>query len=142
MRCTRLRFGRDGRLLAVATDDHRVAVLPVHELFAESSDATQPPPQERLALRWLEGHQGPVLIVGWSRDGKYLASGSDRGVVIFWDGQTFQRVVTFRGDTGQVRCLSFSIGDRYLASAAYAAPAIVWDLSQIRATLREMQLDW
>jgi hypothetical protein len=59
-----------------------------------------------------------------------------------WNSTTFDRVVTLRGGTGQVRGLSFSADGQLLAGAAYTAPTIVWDLTAVRCTLGEMGLDW
>jgi WD40 repeat protein len=62
--------------------------------------------------------------------------------VILWDGETFDRLATFRAGTGQIRGLSFSPDGELLAAAGYTAPTIVWDLAAVRRTLREMHLDW
>jgi hypothetical protein len=51
-------------------------------------------------------------------------------------------MVTLRGDTGQVRSLSFCADDSLLAGGAYVAPTIVWDLPALRSKLGEMKLDW
>jgi WD40 repeat protein len=92
--------------------------------------------------RILTGHTAAVRSVGFSADGRYLASGSEQGTIILWDGESFSRVVTLKGGTGQVRGLSFSRDGQYLAGAAYVSPTIVWDLTAVRRTLREMKLDW
>ena len=80
--------------------------------------------------------------VQFNADGSFLASGSEQGVVVLWDGNTFERLVKFKGGTGQIRGISFSRDGRYLASAAYISPTITWDLTQVRASLQEMNLDW
>jgi WD40 repeat protein len=80
--------------------------------------------------------------VAFSADGRYLASGSDRGTVILWDGTTFARIVPLRGSTTQVLSLSFSRDGRFLAGGAYQGPTIVWDLPRLRRRLAEMHLDW
>jgi WD40 repeat protein len=80
--------------------------------------------------------------VTFSPDGRTLASGANDGVVILWDGETGERVVTLRSGTGQVRTLSFSRDGELLAGAAYLKPTVVWDLARLRHSLREMNLDW
>ena len=50
-------------------------------------------------------------------------------MIILWDGETFARVVTLRGGTGQLRTVGFSRDGQLLAGAAYTAPTIVWDWS-------------
>jgi WD40 repeat protein len=128
----RVTFRPDGRWLAAACVDHRVAVWEM----SDAAPATQPP------RHLLTGHTGEVWSVAFSPDGRYLASGSDEGVVILWDGQTFERVVTLRAGTGQVRGLSFSQDGELLAAAAYVSPAVVWDLAHLRRSLHEINLDW
>src|SRR5207245_8996946 len=96
-----------------------------------------PPPPRRLT-----GQTGAVWSVAFRADGRSLASGADRGVVILWDGDRFERVVTLPSSTTQVRGLSFSRDGSLLAAAAYAGPTIVWDLAGLRRTLKEMGLDW
>jgi WD40 repeat protein len=90
--------------------------------------------------RLLEGHTGGVYAVAFSPDGRYLASGSEQGVIKLWDAQTFVLVDTLRGGTGQIRHLSFSRDSQLLAGGAFASPTIVWDLSAVARTLREMGL--
>jgi eukaryotic-like serine/threonine-protein kinase len=126
-----LAFRPDGRCLAAACQDKRIAIW-------DWPAATVP----ALPSRFLEGHTAGVWALAFSSDGKYLASGSDRGVTILWDGRTFSRVTTLRGGTGQIRSLSFSRDSQLLAGGAYVRPTIVWDLQSVRATLKVLKLDW
>jgi WD40 repeat protein len=125
-------FRPDGRRLAAACLDHHVAVW----------DVSEPPALPAAPDRLLTGHTAGVWAVGFSADGCYLASGSEQGAIILWDGETFDRVVTLRGGTGQVRTVCFSRDGRLLAGAAYTSPTIVWDLIGLRRTLGGMSLDW
>jgi len=115
-----------------ACRDRRIALWEVRE----------PPALPAAPDRFLTGHRGAVWSVGFSADGRYLASGSEQGVILLWDGDTFAPVTALRSDTGQVRGLSFSHDGRFLAGAAYAAPMIVWDLERLRRSLRDLGLDW
>ena len=81
-------------------------------------------------------------MVGFSADGKLLASGSEQGLISLWDAQTFTRLTTLRSDTAQLRSVSFSRDGRFLAGAAYGGPTVVWDLRHLRRTLADMNLDW
>jgi WD40 repeat protein len=83
-----------------------------------------------------------VYAVTFHPDGRWLASGSERGTIILWDGSTFERIVRLRSGTGQIRCLRFSADGGLLAATAYGLPTIVWDLAQLRRSLGEMGLDW
>ncbi|MBY0514120.1 MAG: hypothetical protein K2P78_09445, partial [Gemmataceae bacterium] len=101
-------------------------------------DAPPAGPPTRLAA----GHTAGVRSVAFSPDGRVLASGSDQGVVLMWDGDTAARLATLRGGKGQVRGLSFSPDGGLLAAAGYTTSTVVWDLAAVRRTLREMNLDW
>ena len=66
----------------------------------------------------------------------------ERGRVVLWDGQTFNRLVALPTGTGEVRCVNFSSDGRLLAAGSYAAPTFVWDIEAVRGTLRSLRLDW
>ena len=125
-------FHPDGRCLAASCLDNQVALWDL----AKMPDAPAPPG------RFLEGHTAGVYAVGFSADGRYLASGSEQGVMILWDAQTFTPVTTLRSDAAQIRSISFSRDGRLLAGAAYGSATVVWDLSLLRRTLADMNLDW
>ena len=84
----------------------------------------------------LPGHKSSVRVERFSPDGAILASGSDAGSMIFWDGKSFERLVELKGGTGQIRGLSFSQDGRFIAGAAYVAKTIVWDLDAVHLSLR------
>jgi len=128
-----LAFRPDGRWLASAGQDQQI-----HLWDLGRGLPTLPAPPDRT----LTGHSATVWSVGWSADGLYLASGSERGVIILWNGETFSKVVTLRGGTGQIRSISFSRDGSLLAGAAYVSATIVWDLPRLRQTLRELNVDW
>jgi eukaryotic-like serine/threonine-protein kinase len=93
--------------------------------------------------RWLTGHKTAVWAVGFSADCRYAATGSGEGVIVLWDGKTFDRVVTLKAGVGQLRSLSFSYDGALLAGGTYGRPTtIVWDLPALRSKLKEMNLDW
>jgi WD40 repeat protein len=122
----------DGAWLAATCQNHQVALW----------DLRGSPTLPRAPQHLLTGHTGEVWGVTFSGDGRYLASASDRGTIILWDGGSFARVVTLRGGTGLIRSLSFSHDGRFLAGAAYGGPTIIWDLPRLRRRLAEMNLDW
>jgi WD40 repeat protein len=118
-------FRPDGRWLAAAGGNDRRVLL---WEFAQRPSLPTPPD------RTLAGHTTAVWGVGFSADGRYLASGSDPGLIVLWDGQSFDRVVTLRGGTKQIRSLSFSNDSRLLAGAAHGGPTIVWDDRRLHPT--------
>jgi WD40 repeat protein len=126
-----VKFRPDGRWLA-STADARVALWEVGDV----------PPTPRPPDRFLEGHTSAVWALAFSSDGRTLASGAEQGVVILWNGETFERVVTLRAGQGQTRCVSFSRSGDRLAVASYYASTIVWDLARLRRSLADMGLDW
>lgn len=65
--------------------DHHVSIWN----FGDGSDPAPGPPAHRLAA-----HAGPVYAVGWSPDGRYLASGSNEGIIKLWDGDSFTLAAT------------------------------------------------
>jgi WD40 repeat protein len=125
-------FRPDGRCLVAACHDRCIAVWDL-----SAAPVTPAPP-----TRYLEGHTSDVRTVGFSATGQYLASGADKGVIMLWDGQTFERITTLRGGTKEIRSVSFSRDGRFLAGGAYVGPTIVWDLVRLRGTLAAMNLDW
>ncbi len=63
-------------------------------------------------LRTLDGHEGPVLAVCSSADGRHILSGSRDRTLLLWDAESGQRLRTFAGHT-----------DKVLAAALDAATA-------------------
>jgi WD40 repeat protein len=93
--------------------------------------------------KYLIGHTGAVWSVGFNADGTTLATGSERGMMILWNGETFEKMATLRGGVGQIRGISFSSDGQLLAGSAFDGPLIVWDLAHLRRSLREMSVgDW
>ncbi len=126
-----LAFRPDGKWLIAACHDYRVALWNMEEAPTALPAAPN---------RYLTGHTGPVWSVGFNSDGSNLATGSERGVIILWDGNTFDQVATLRSGVGQIRGISFSRDGYLLAGAAYYAPTIVWDLAILRRSLLDMGL--
>jgi WD40 repeat protein len=89
----------------------------------------------------LTGHHAGVWTVAYSPDGRWLVSGSERGVLMH-DSATGKRLAALRGPQGQVRSLSFSADGKLLAAGAYTKPAIIWNLPAIRSALGGLGLDW
>jgi WD40 repeat protein len=129
----KLAFRPDGRWLAAAGQDRQIHVWDLSQGLPTLPAAPN---------RTLTHHAAAVSSVGWSADGAYLASGSDHGIISLWNGETFSKIVTLRGGTGQIRSISFSRDGSLLAGAAYASNTIVWDLPLLRQTLRELHVDW
>jgi WD40 repeat protein len=84
--------------------------------------------QEVLTLR---GHTGAIQGVAFSRDGRRLASGGDRGELKVWDAATGQEVHSLVGHKYEVMAVAFSPDGKRLVSGGGFAPRAgelkVWD---------------
>ena len=86
-------------------------------------------------------HEGPVLSVAWSPDGKTLASASDDQTIKLWEAATGKLVSTLQGYTGPVLSLAWSPDGKTLASGSRDQTVKVWEaatgrlLSTLKGTL-------
>ncbi|TMC15945.1 MAG: hypothetical protein E6J34_20690, partial [Chloroflexi bacterium] len=76
----------------------------------------------------LRGHTSLVLAVGWSPDGRLLASGSD-GEVQVWEASSGKQVRRYEGHTSWVNAVGWSPDGRLLASGSDDNTVQVWDAS-------------
>jgi WD40 repeat protein len=72
---------------------------------------------------------GGGLGVAFSPHGKYLASGSQEGLVTVWDAVTGKELLTLPGHGGAVSGVAFSPDSKRLASASRDHMVRVWDAS-------------
>ena len=85
---------------------------------------------ERAAL---SGHNGAVVALEFSRDGKTLATTSRAGVVKLWDTRTFQVTVVPAGRQGGVDLVQFSSDGKTLVGANAAGLVTLWDVKTGKA---------
>ena len=81
----------------------------------------------------LSGHDGEVVAIDFSPDGKLLATTSRKGVVKLWDTNTFQVMNTPSGREGGVDLVGFSPDGRTLIGANAAGLVTLWDVPAGRA---------
>lgn len=74
--------------------------------------------QSGAQIKVLTGHSGAVLALDWSRDGKYLASGSVDRSVRLWDAASGEQALALASREGAVQSVAFSPDSTLLAAAA------------------------
>ncbi len=126
-----------GDYLAAACNDHHVAVWDFRGLAADGSSYFPHAPD-----RLLSGHVHSVWAVAFHPGGDYLASASDDGLVILWDGASLKRKLSLRAASNRLRTLSFCHDGQLLAAGVIHESGIVWDLARVRQTLKDLSLDW
>ena len=75
----------------------------------------------------LEGHESPVVSLGFSPDGKFIASGSSDRTVSIWSARDGSHIMTLRGHMGTVFSLNFSPDGKIIASGSYDRTVKLWD---------------
>ena len=89
-----------------------------------------PPPITRLAT--YRGHSKEVYTVGWSPDGKYIASGSGDESVQVWDFSRGTNVLTYCGHRhkvgrGLVQAIMWSPDSKFVVSGSWDKTVRIWD---------------
>lgn len=79
--------------------------------------------------RTFSGHEGSVVSVAFSPDGKTLASGSSDNTVKLWDVASGGEVRTLSGHTDWARSVAFSPDGRTLASGSGDETVKLWDVA-------------
>jgi WD40 repeat protein/DNA-binding SARP family transcriptional activator len=82
---------------------------------------------EHRLLLVLAGHTGEIYAVAWSLDGTRIATASDDGTAIVWDGRTGERLATLSGHEEAVSNLSWSPSGKAVATASDDGTAGIWD---------------
>jgi WD40 repeat protein len=98
-------FSPDGRYLATSAADKFVKVF---ELPHGGYGWPLPPgPKEPRLVKAFEGHTHHVMGVGWTPDGKRLASCGADNVVKIWDFEKGEKIRDIQGHQKQVTALAF-----------------------------------
>ena len=147
-------FNLNDRLLAIG-DDHRIKIwqmpegkhlmtLPGHDappIWTLAFSPTSPKilasgSSDRTVRLWdidreeslgvLQGHQGSILALVFSPDGKVLASGDEAGKIKFWQVSTHQAIANLEAEK-LVRSLVFSPSGNMLAGGIEGKGIIIWD---------------
>ncbi|MCP2163551.1 nSTAND1 domain-containing NTPase [Goodfellowiella coeruleoviolacea] len=124
-RCTRVRFGPDGRTLAVLSYAKLVQLWDV-------ADPTHPTP---LGPAWSLRTRYAAATLEFSPDGRLLATGDDEHSVQLWDLADPTRptaLAHLTGHTGNIRATRFSPDGRVLATASLDHTIRLWDITEPR----------
>jgi WD40 repeat protein/ABC-type Fe3+/spermidine/putrescine transport system ATPase subunit len=114
------RFSRDGRRVAVASNDGAVRLW---DWATESSPVI------------LRGHEGVVRGAAFSPDGQRVVSGGDDGAVRIWDPQRPTEPVVLRGHAGGVISVAYSSDGGRVASGGSDGPVRVWPVTGVAPEL-------
>ena len=98
-----IRFSRDGRLLASASDDTTIGIFNVTEDYR---------------VRILKGHTGEVNSLAFSPDGKVLISGSNDCIIKLWDVEQGTTIKSIAGYSSFVRSVDFSWDGKIFATSS------------------------
>ncbi|OMJ87263.1 hypothetical protein SteCoe_11030 [Stentor coeruleus] len=79
---------------------------------------------EKRLLANLTGHQNWVISLGFTKDNKYLISGSGDGTLKYWDLENYQEVLSFKAHSGTIACLAVS--NYYVFTGSSDKTAKLW----------------
>ncbi len=83
---------------------------------------------EHIGSTVLAGHNDSVYSVAFSPNGKLLASGDNKGIIIVWDVKTGAEKTRLLGHTDRVQSVKFLPGGNYLASGSNDGTVRLWNL--------------
>ena len=75
----------------------------------------------------IEGHQGVITSVCWSRNGRCLVTGGMDKTIRLWEFVNGQAIAKFEGHQGKVSGVAFPGPGRTVASASRDTTILVWD---------------
>jgi WD40 repeat protein len=114
--------------LAISPDGAMLAAGGMELKLRSMADGTQ--------VRTFKGHDNLVTAVGFSADGKLLASGSQDNTIRVWNAGTGTEVRALRGHTGAVTGVRFSADGGRIISSGHDSTLRIWDA----ATGRQLAL--
>ncbi len=94
--------------------------------LTSNSGSVVPPPK----FKSLDGHEGPVRTVAFSKDGSRIISGSQDNTIRLWDAEGGQLLKSFRGHDGAVRTVAFAQSDQVILSGSHDNSIRKWNISE------------
>src|SRR3954471_6394482 len=117
------RRGGGGHVVALAPDARTFVAADMGRKTASIRDA-----RTGKTIGTLEGHSEEVLAVGYSPDGRLVATGSLDGTARLWNASTREVVHVLRAHRGGVFATRFSADGRRLATLGADRAVRVWDV--------------
>ena len=77
-------------------------------------------------LSLAHGHSAPTWMVNWSPDGRRLASASEDGTAIVWNGFTLEPLLRLAGHDEGVWSVTWSPDGQRLATGSNDGTAAIW----------------
>lgn len=108
-------YSADGRLLATTSDGPKETVIYLHN--ADTGET----------ITSVRRKDGRLRGVGFSNDGKMIASVTEVGGLQLWDSNSGNPLVSFSGAGKQISQFAFSPDGRSLATATVDGAVSVWD---------------
>lgn len=103
-----------GRLIATVFNDNRIKLWDSNDLRC---------------INTLPGHESHIFSLVFSKNGKYLASGSVDTTIKIWDCGIGKCINTLKGHTNEIKSIDYSpdTDSKYLASGSTDKTVIIWD---------------
>ena len=79
-------------------------------------------------LARIAAHEGQIVTLCWSPNGKSLATAGADHTIKLWDLSTRRELATLSGHTDAVRCVAFSPDGQALASGCDDGVLKLWDM--------------
>jgi WD40 repeat protein len=117
----------DDRDLILPDPEYLVPILRQKENPIEIQLPEVEPNFDKDSVKSLIGHSESIRAIAFSRDGKYLVSGSNDRTVRLWDITTGQLIRLFKGHKERVKCLKVSEDDNLIISASADSILKIWE---------------
>ena len=100
-------------------------------------------PRSGQAVARCTGHEGGIGDLAFDGAGQVLASCSaaDRTVRL-WNPRTGEQLALFQTNQKRFKHIALSRSGRWLAAVDFEGAGRLWNLAEVRHTLRELGLDW
>jgi WD40 repeat protein len=127
------------RLFSLSPDGHWMILAQIE--IGGSPDPTVVRLAEHKFVNVLAGHQGTVLGIAFSPDGKRLVTACEDGKIRIWSEDDWQVVATLAGHQGPVHWAEFSADGTLVVSAGEDKTVRVWSAAdgKLLQTLSESQ---